>query len=279
MNQTDLVISKVELDVQGLQIRQHLANRGVEVDQCKLLTTREDASFLTYKVRVKNSDAEKLKDPLLWPEGTEIRPYNQAKKKSNVRDNRAIARNGGKGLNSRNDAVSQRPDNVGNAAPATGTQQRNVQPLNLLNSNNLHPIDANITPPNNQHDIRQQVSFMRNDNPPMINNSLINPLGASAAGRSNGMQRSYVHPDNVLFEEDLPRFLNHRNLAVGIPHTRSAIPSNQWRDIVQQGYVSPGNSPYGSVSSGNVLYNPLATDPRNQVRILDRLDNNTYAQS
>ena len=143
-----------------------------------------------------------------------------------------------------------------------------------------HPIDANITPPNNnQHDIRQQVSFLRNDNPPLINNSLINPLGASAAGRSIGMQRSYVHPDNVLFEEDLSRFLNQRNVAVEIPHTRSSIPRNQWRDIVQQGYVSPGNSPYGSVSSGNVLYNPLATDPRNQVRILDRLDHNTYAQS
>ena len=76
----DLVISHVKSDVTGTHLREYLANIGVQVNQCDLLTTRNNAAFLAYKVRITSNDVEKVKNPLVWPEGTKITPYDRARR-------------------------------------------------------------------------------------------------------------------------------------------------------------------------------------------------------
>ena len=292
VNQTDLVISKVELDVQGLQIRQHLANNGVEVAQCKLLTTRDDATFLSYRLRVKNSDVEKLKDPLLWPEGTEIRPYNQAKKKNNVRGSTITPRNNRKGLKNRDDIGSNRQQNAGNVNALSGTQPRGAQP-NITFKNNASQFSNSMQQRNGQ-----SSNFLRNNYSPLIDDSLINPLVTAPAGTSlnptmlpdqelvsskmlNGMQRRSALADDVLYDSNLPGIYDQGNVPVRIPHSEYGTLSNQWRSNVQQGRISPGNrmnALNGGASFRNMLYNPHPSGPRKQVRILDGLDGNIYAQ-
>ena len=128
-NQTDLVISKVKLNVVGLQIRQHFANNDVEVDECKLMTTRDDATFLTYRIRVKKNDAEKLKDPSLWPNGTEMRPYKPAKARSSAKGDTAKD----KGRQTTIGDGSSRSGNATNMRAQQDTQRGNAQATNFDN--------------------------------------------------------------------------------------------------------------------------------------------------
>ena len=57
----------------GLQIRHNLVNR--DVIDCNILTRREDATFLSFKVTVKHAEAEKIQDTEFWPKGLRIQPY------------------------------------------------------------------------------------------------------------------------------------------------------------------------------------------------------------
>ena len=88
-NQTNLVISGIELGTRGLQIAQYLENLDVGVFDWSLLTTRDDATFLTFKITVKKADADKLKDRSLWLEGWQIRPYNPPKTKKRERGDKS----------------------------------------------------------------------------------------------------------------------------------------------------------------------------------------------
>ena len=75
--QTGLVVTGVELGTEGIQIAHYFANKeDVDICNCELLTKRDDATFLTFKISVKNNDAGKLKDLAVLPEGWRIRPYN-----------------------------------------------------------------------------------------------------------------------------------------------------------------------------------------------------------
>ena len=47
----------------------------VKICEWELLTKRENATFLTFKIVVKNGDVGKLEGPSDWPEGWRIRPY------------------------------------------------------------------------------------------------------------------------------------------------------------------------------------------------------------
>ena len=76
-NKTHLVVTRVKLGTLGLQVRQYLANKDVEICDVDLLTKREDASFLTFKITVKNEDVEKLKDPSVWPKEWTIREFKE----------------------------------------------------------------------------------------------------------------------------------------------------------------------------------------------------------
>ena len=79
--------------MRGLQIAQYLENKDIDVFDCSLLTTRDDATFLTFKITVKKADIEKLKDQSIWLDGWQIRPYNPPKtkkEKSDVEKNKTV---------------------------------------------------------------------------------------------------------------------------------------------------------------------------------------------
>ena len=61
--------------------------RNVDVIDCTLLTRREDASFLTFKVTVKHgNDADRIQDPQFWPDGMRTRLYKPPTPKRNPGD-------------------------------------------------------------------------------------------------------------------------------------------------------------------------------------------------
>lgn len=92
---TSIVVSGVGKDVNGIQIAQYLANKDIEIIDWNLLTTRDDATFLTYKITVKNEDAVKAKNLALWPEGTRVRPYKPpaTRKKTGYNNQTKVGRN------------------------------------------------------------------------------------------------------------------------------------------------------------------------------------------
>ena len=74
----NLVVSGFEKGTRSLQLVHYVENKDVDVIDCTLLTRREDASFLTFKVTVKHGDdADKIQDPQFWPDGTRTRVYKQ----------------------------------------------------------------------------------------------------------------------------------------------------------------------------------------------------------
>ena len=77
---THLVISRVKLGTHGLGIRQYLANRDIELCDISLLTKREDASFLTFKITLKKQDVEKLDNPSVLPKEWTIRDFTEKEK-------------------------------------------------------------------------------------------------------------------------------------------------------------------------------------------------------
>ena len=72
----NLVVSGFEKGTRSIQIVHYVENKDVDVIDCSLLTRREDATFLTFKVTVKRGDdADKIQDPQFWPEGVRTRLY------------------------------------------------------------------------------------------------------------------------------------------------------------------------------------------------------------
>ena len=62
----DLVAYNVAKHVTSVMLSKFLAERGLNVCDCKLLTTFDGARTLTYKITITPSDYEKTKDPSIW---------------------------------------------------------------------------------------------------------------------------------------------------------------------------------------------------------------------
>ena len=60
-------------------------NKGIEVIDWDLLTKREDATFLTYRITVKQEDKQKVQDVHFWPEGLRTRSYQPPAVKKNMK--------------------------------------------------------------------------------------------------------------------------------------------------------------------------------------------------
>ena len=59
LDQTNLVVSGVKLGTLGLQLAKLLANNDIDLKDWDLLTTRSDATFLTFKIKMSAVDEEK----------------------------------------------------------------------------------------------------------------------------------------------------------------------------------------------------------------------------
>ena len=128
LDQTNLVVSGVKLGTLGLQLAKLLANNDVDLKDWDLLTTRSDATFLTFKITVRKADADRVKDPSIWPEGYQIRPYNPPK-----RNQRKI--------------IDKNKDDVRDSNNTGGTSRNWREATNgntsIVNGNNTHYIGTN----------------------------------------------------------------------------------------------------------------------------------------
>ena len=66
------------------RIIQFLLNNGINVVECNLLMTYEQAQSLTFRIVVRAGDLHKIKDPSLWPDNVSLEPYKE-KKRSTTR--------------------------------------------------------------------------------------------------------------------------------------------------------------------------------------------------
>lgn len=76
----DLVVYNIAKNVSATQVKNHLANKGLHIKDCTLLTTSEEARMLSYKITVRPEDTERATtDQTLWPNGVGVRFYKHFK--------------------------------------------------------------------------------------------------------------------------------------------------------------------------------------------------------
>lgn len=273
-SQTNLVVSGVELGMRGLQIAQYLENKDINVYDWSLLTTRDDASFLTFKITVKKDDVDKLKDQSLWLDGWQIRPYKPPKMKKKERndternktaenrDNSSISGNTSQkdssaeaGSNFRYDML-QFPTLLGNIPeeiPPTGTYNWPYRRTGLahhdpeaarkrsLQSSNNHPGNAYPTSPNGR------------------NNSFDIP--------SNGMQGRNISLRNYAPDHTMENVVGRNSQMGSYQNTPLVnVPGSQMNNFVGQSTPIRNNNTV-QVSQGNPWYDTGLVN--NQYGILD----------
>ena len=148
----NLVVSGFEKGTRGIQIVQYVENKDVDVIDCSLLTRREDATFLTFKVTVKRGDdADKIQDPQFWPEGTRTRLYkppttkgkSSDKQQENQDSTRVAAQKkpatrkqaNDKGRDAGNAGETKRDQEIINGIPASMFQQMPYSYPSIINGN------------------------------------------------------------------------------------------------------------------------------------------------
>ena len=76
----NLVAYNIAKNVSADQVTNYLANKGLYIKDCKLLTTSDEARTYSYKITVRPGDVEKAtKDELLWPNGVGVRFFKHFK--------------------------------------------------------------------------------------------------------------------------------------------------------------------------------------------------------
>ena len=78
-----LVVRNVAKHITTTDLYNWLAERAVFIKDCKLLTTSEEARFLSFKLTVSSKDYDRLmKDATMWPYGVGVRPFKNFRKNS-----------------------------------------------------------------------------------------------------------------------------------------------------------------------------------------------------
>ena len=81
-----LVAYSIAKNVTGIQLSHWLAEKGLHVVSCDLLTKCEGARSSSYKIAIKSCDYEKATNPAIWPARVGVRLFK-------VFDNRNSAKN------------------------------------------------------------------------------------------------------------------------------------------------------------------------------------------
>lgn len=158
-----LVVYKVSKDVSGTQIAQWLANKGLQIKTCELLTTYEGSRSLTYKISIKASDEKKALSPDIWPSGVGVRRFKPfPEKKSNVKKNNMLGRQRLPEKQVWN--LMQNGNQTVTSKPVLGNSERNLPPefaeYQYGNLNAMYPGPASV------NDRR----FQRSNYPPIPSN-------------------------------------------------------------------------------------------------------------
>ena len=78
----DLVIKGLSVDVTGEKLSGYLQSKGININECNLLTTFNNARSLAYKITVGAEIKDVVSDPSLWPENVIIQSYKQRRRSS-----------------------------------------------------------------------------------------------------------------------------------------------------------------------------------------------------
>ena len=285
-HQTYLVVSNVGLEVEGLQIVHYLENKDINVADCTLLTTRDDATFLTYRITVSKADADKLKDDRLWPDETEIRPFKLSKKqrgdgnsgrkhgnrpegqstretfdRRNLGTNTEAARSLQAGINHPGNVY---PSTYTYGIPNTANTQKRGRYADVLTfgvpSNGVlgrNPSLGNYATDNTMKDfVRRSAQMGTHRNTPRVNNvqgSMLNDFVEHSAPVGN---------------------FNTEQIAQGNSWYDTGLVNNQ-RGIINGRTVSAGHSFPGNVKRGT-NWSDVCDVPR--VRFVDRLGTDQFQQ-
>jgi hypothetical protein len=80
----DLVVYNISKNISGAQVATYLANKGLHIKDCTLLTTSNEARMLSYKITVSPDDAERAtNDEKLLPYGVGVRFYKRRGPRAN----------------------------------------------------------------------------------------------------------------------------------------------------------------------------------------------------
>ena len=249
-NLTYLVVSNVKLGVRGLQIVQYLENKDIRVNDWDLLTTRDNATFLTYRITISKADAEKLKDSSLWPANTQIRPFKLSKKQL------------GKGTSGRK--PDNRSKNQNQHINENFNQQNIVQNTGRTRDNSLadHNNPGYVCP-------TVPTIYSNFEIPSTRNNQELGTYAAAVNSTNpfNGIQqhnssyRSYI-PDHALNNSVAPNAqmaTSNTDTYCNLP-ARNYVPSTLMKNSVAQSALmgnfntfqaSPGTSWYGERFANN----------------------------
>ena len=235
-NSAHLVVSGLNTSIKGLQIAQFLANKDIDIDDWSLLTTRQDATFLTFKIAVRSQDVDKIMEIKDWPEeGIQVRPYKQPNSRNKT---------------NKNNAQKMRRDNSGSA----WSNQRNNNREQLENRNGTI-----------------QSTPLRHDNSRLqsadgINGNLTGNM-ANYMNQTAGI-RAPSYNDMMPYQ---PQNESHKFVtSTQYNPLESFIPStpNIWN-------YDPVDTGKRSIPPPSSLYVPTATSPK-KVRFLDRIGPNTF---
>ena len=249
-DQTNLVVTGVKLGTLGLQLAQRLANNDIDLCDWDLLTTRDDATFLTFKIAVKKADADKVKDPSIWPNGYQIRQYNQPKVKK--RERNSSDRN--KGAMNEN---SMNANNMGNVL-------RN--PPGRPVTDGINSVGGNA-PVNNM-------------NYPGLYNGMqqFGHIGNISPDRSlPGTYNNYLSGTGPIYSGNIQPYVQWNGPMKENVHVRNNGMNNVQTGNISPGPVYPGIAMQDTSYPGNFLYSPSLSRPRKNVTF-DQLGMDIHSQ-
>ena len=261
LNHTELVVSGVTLGTRGMQIAHYFVNEiDVDIRDWDLLTTRDDATFLSFKITVKNEDVGKLEDFDGWPEGWHVRPYKEPVRK-NIRNNN---KNMTRGKVNAAQSITE---------PRRLSGEHKTLPWNLIPGNMpeiIHPLNGSMETsyPGNTY---SGNAFMRSYRNGTDSQNL--PIGIADPGtRPVGapitmMQRGDVYSGNAFMRNTRHDGLNTQPLGamnVSNLHAQTTF-GNNYGERIQP-------------LTGNRLWTPDMLQNASNERFVDRINANTFTQ-
>ncbi len=259
VNSVLLVVSELNKSVKGLQIAQFFANKNIDIDGWALLTKREDATFLTFKIAVKPQDVDKIMEVKDWPDvGTQVRTYKPPRNNitKNNRNQMRQRSNGGQSNNHRNN--NNESEFVDNYASQLLRYPENNGMYHKNNNIQYQPMENNMAP---QTRYQQENGMLWNS---YGNDGFITGNSSNTVSPIHGIQAPLT--PQVQSYQSLNGHSTLHNLAGNVfpSSLRKSSYGHESANIV-------GRSPTNS------LYIPTATAPK-MVRFLDRTAANTFTE-
>ena len=306
LNEAELVISGVQLGVKGLQIAMELANNDIELKDWELLTKRNDARTLAYKLTVSLADRRKLEDENLWPEGTTIRPFVPQKRENKTGGNAGKKHlwEPGQASNGHKDQHMGRNSGYQDGFP-NRTNQGSSKHFSVDVPANRNIISDGYTPLYSQivqNNAQNNVTPVRWQNIPVSDDQFCqNNLHGTTNGRQTFPGHNLVNLNNIqnmgghgngqgpptapvrVFQDNTHNIETHGGMQGSSVYHRHGFQDNAQNPGISGNMQVPtlNHQPSMMQSNGQSTGTAIGMLPplsQKRVRILDRIGTNMYAQ-